>query len=102
MARPRSELQEILEDLLGSQNVYFQPPNGITMRYPAITYEWDDEDVQYADNERHRVHRRYTVTVYDRDPDSLLPEKVAKLPYCSFDRFFPANNLNHFVYNLYF
>lgn len=45
---------------------------------------------------------RYTVTIIDRNPDSAIPNKVAELPLCSFNRFYTADNLNHFVYNLYF
>lgn len=102
MARARIELQQVLEDLLGSRNVYFQPPASLRMAYPAIVYEWDNESVRYADNVRHRVHRRYSVTSIDRDPDSLTPDKIAQLPYASFAQSFKANDLNHVVYNLYF
>jgi len=102
MARARIELQQILETLLGSRNVYFQPPASLRMVYPAIVYEWDNESVQYADNVRHRAHRRYSVTSIDRDPDSATPDRIALLPYSSFDRSFKADDLNHVVYNLYF
>lgn len=42
------------------------------------------------------------VTVIDRDPDSVFAEKIAELPLCADNRFYTADNLNHFVYNLYF
>lgn len=72
------------------------------MRYPAIVYSQDDEDVSYADNKRYRGFKRYLVTVIDRDPDSELNDKVAELPYCGYDRRFVTDGLNHTVYNLYF
>lgn len=102
MGRPRLELQQLLETLLGSRNVYFQPPNGLKILYPAIVYEWDDQRVQYADNQPHLKTRRYTVTSISRDPDSIIPDKIAELQYSSFNRSFPANDLNHVVFNLYF
>ena len=102
MARPRIELQAILEDLLGARRVYFQPPNGFRMTYPAIVYEWDDLKVDYADNSPHVSTRRYSVTSIDRDPDSDIPNKIARLPLTSFDRAFPSDDLNHVVFNLYF
>lgn len=44
----------------------------------------------------------YKITLIDDDPDSELPDKLETFPLCQFDRFYPADNLNHWVYNLYF
>ena len=66
-------------------NVYFQPPQSVKMIYPCIRYELDSENVRYADNRRYKYHKRYKITVIDRDPDSTIPDEVAKLVYCSFD-----------------
>lgn len=100
MARPRSQLHQILKGIV--ENVYFQPPNGLQMKYPCIVYQRDSADTTYADNRPYHIDKRYTITVIDRDPDSAIPDKVASLPLCTFDRFFPADNLNHDVYTLYF
>lgn len=102
MAQDRLDLQIILEGLLGSENVYFQPPNNLTMQYPCIRYEWDDADTKFASNKPYRYTKRYQVTVIDRDPDSPVPDKVAMLPLCEFDRAYTADNLNHKVFNLFF
>jgi|SRR5688500_4883734 hypothetical protein len=98
----RLQLQALLELLLGSTNVYFQPPAGVQMQYPAIVYEWDDTDTRFADNRPYRHIRRYQVTVIDRDPDSVIPDKVADLPMCTFNRAFSAEDLNHKIFDLYF
>lgn len=100
MARPRIELQQRLSVL--TSNVYFQPPNGLKMKYPCIIYERDTLDVAYANNGPYRHTKRYSVTVVDRNPDSMLPEQVAMLPLCSHNRFFTADDLNHDVFTLYF
>jgi hypothetical protein len=99
---PRLELHDILKTILGSENVYFQPPNNTQMNYPSIVYQTDDYSVKYADDIPYNRRARFQVTVMDRDPDSLIPDKVAELPLCSFDRFFIADNLNHNVFNLFF
>lgn len=101
MAR-RLDLQALLVSLLGSNNVYFQPPPSVSMKYPCIIYSRDDMDIGFANNNPYKNKRRYQVTVVDQDPDSGIPEKVAKLPLCSYDRFYTADNLNHDVFNLYF
>jgi len=100
MAQLRSELHTLLKTL--ADNVYFQPPPSIQMQYPCIVYNRDDRDTVYADNQPYTHKKRYQVTVVDQNPDSDLPEKVAALPLCSFERFFTAENLNHDVYNLFF
>jgi hypothetical protein len=98
----RLQLHNLLRGILGSDSVYFQPPNNIQMQYPCIVYQRDDAETAYADNNTYRLVTRYQVTVIDRNPDSLVPSKVAELPMCTFNRYFAANNLNHDVYNLYF
>lgn len=99
---PRLELQNLLVDILGSNNVYFQPPPSIQLKFPCIIYNREFEDFKHADNKPYNRTKRYQVTVIDRDPDSDIPDKVAQLPLCSYDRFYTADNLNHDVYNLFF
>ena len=100
----RAELQTLLLSLLpeDSTNVYFQPPPNIQMQYPCIVYKRDHVRTSFADNKPYKHKKRYQVTVIDKDPDSDIPDKVAALPMCSYDRFFTADNLNHEVYNLFF
>ncbi len=98
----RLELHSILVNLLGSENVYFQPPESYKIVYPCIVYERSNSNTKFADNLPYKRHKRYTVTVIDYDPDTDLANKVENLPLCSFDRFFVTENLNHFVYTLYY
>ena len=101
MGRPRLDLHALLKTL-GAQKVYFQPPNGLQMVYPCITYERDDVDTRYANNFPYTTDIRYMITVIDRDPDSAIVKQVALLPMSSFNRSFQADDLNHDVYTLYF
>lgn len=98
----RLELQTFLEGLDGTAHVYFQPPENLTMAYPAIVYNRDYQGVQYADNTPYSRTRRYQVTIIDKDPDSLIPEKVAEMPLTRFVRHFATDGLNHDVYDVYF
>lgn len=98
----RLELQTILEDLLGTRQVYFQPPANVQMEYPCIVYERDAARTRFAGNTPYRYTKRYQVTIIDQDPDSDIPDKVAALPMCLFNRHFAANNLNHDVFNIFF
>ncbi len=98
----RLELQALLVSLLGSSNVYFQPPPTVKMQYPCIIYKRDYLLTDFADNKPYNYKKRYQVTVVDANPDSAIHEKVAVLPLCSYDRFYTADGLNHDVYNLFF
>ena len=98
----RLELQTLLEGLLGSRNVYFQPPSSVRMNYPAIVYSRDDIWIDHADNVSYMQVTAYQVTVIDPDPDSAVISKIAGLPRCSYDRHYVADNLNHDTFILYY
>lgn len=102
MSKPRTELQQLLESILGSGYVYFQPPASVKMNYPAIVYSLGSIRDLNADNEPYVHNKAYTVTVIDKNPDSPIAEKMIDLPECSFDRAYTADNLNHFVYTLFY
>lgn len=102
MARPRSELHVILEAIEGVNDAWFQEDPTKTLNYPVIVYARDDSFSLYADNIKYLFKKRYTVTVIDRDPDSLIPDLVELLPLTTFDRFYKSAGLNHFAFKLYF
>ena len=99
---PRPELHQILKDILGSDNVYFQPPASLRMLYPCIRYERDAMQIDHADDNPYMHRVRYLITVIDQNPDSTIHKGVANLPLCAYDRFYTAENLNHDVYRLFF
>lgn len=98
----RLDLQALLEDLLGRRNVYFQPPESVKMNYPAIVYALEDIESTFADDGVYLFHKQYTVTVIDKNPDSEFVDKVAGLPTCRFSRHYKSDNLNHYVFSIYF
>jgi hypothetical protein len=109
MAQDRLQLQTLLENLLVTDEqpdaklkVYFQPPANVQMEYPCVVYQRSYLDTKFAGNAPYRLTKQYLVTVIDRDPDSVIPDKVAALPLCSFDRAFVADSLNHDVFRLFF
>ena len=98
----RLELHEELKVILGSGFVYFQPPESVRMTYPCMVYSLDHIAVNHADDKPYRNTKRYSVTIIDKDPDSGIPDRMLVLPMCSFDRFYTADNLNHWVFHLYY
>ena len=97
---PRLQLHELLESF--AENVYFQPPTNIVLKYPCIIYKRDYAETEFADNMPYNHTLRYMVTVIDRDPDSDIPGKIAQMPQSLYNRYFTVDNLNHDVYRVYF
>ena len=99
----RSELSQVLRRILGSSNVYFQPPESIKMKYPCIRYSLSNIDMKYADNKMYADKDRYSIIVIDKNPDSVIFRNLLKtFQYISFDRFYTADNLNHWALTLYY
>jgi len=98
----RIQLHQILVDLLGSTNVYFQPPSTVQMKFPCIIYSRDARDEKFADNILYLGKDRYSISVVDKNPDSDIPDKVGALPLTSFSQHYVVDNLNHDVYSTYY
>ena len=98
----RLDLHEILCNILGSRNVYFQPPESIKLKYDCIIYSRKNINNVFADNSVYRQHDLYEVIIIYEDPDSDIPRKLSLLPMCSFDRHYTSDNLNHDVFTLYY
>lgn len=96
----RLDLQTTLEGILGSRNVYFQPPASIKMKYPAIVYARKTVAVRRANDTIYSQLPEYELTLIDPDPDSEFIDKLLQLPYCRFDRHFTSDNLNHDVFSI--
>lgn len=97
----RVELHTKLENLLGSKNVYYQPPANKTMQYDAIRYSLSRKDTKHADDRRYTSMNCYDVIVISRLPDPEVVDKILDLPYASFNRHYVSDNLNHYSITLY-
>ena len=98
----RLNLQTELETILGSRNVYFQPPSSVRMQYPAIVYSRKDIEKRSANDGVYQKLPSYEMILIDKNPDSKFVDKILELPYCSFDRHYESDNLNHDAFTLYY
>lgn len=98
----RLELHEKLCEILGSKNVYFDPPNGLMMNYPCIVYKKSGNSTLHADNKPYFVKRQYDVTTISRDPDNNIGDQIAQMLHCGYSTSFVKDNLHHDVYKLYY
>lgn len=98
----RLKLQSKLESLLGTKNVYYQPPETIKMEYPAIVYSKSNIRTTFANDSIYSKKLRYELIVISKKPDDPIIEKLLSLPYISYDRHYKSDNLNHDVLTLYY
>lgn len=98
----RIELHNKLKELLGSNNVYYQPPENLKMEYPAIVYCRDNVEKKYANDSGYSFSYSYTITVIDKKPDNDAINKILLLPYSNYSRHYVSEGFNHDVITLYF
>lgn len=98
--RTRIELHNQLKTLLGSDNVYYQPPENIKIQYPAIIYAKKNIDVINANDSIYYKNIDYSITVLDTRPDNKVIDKILSLNNARFERHYFMNSLNHDVINI--
>lgn len=98
----RLKLHELLCEALGSRQVYFQPPETVKMKYPAIVYSRNNISNRHANDDVYMQSPSYSITVIDKNPDSDIVDKVSLLPRCRFDRHYTSDNLNHDTFTIYY
>lgn len=98
----RLEFHEILVKILGSRNVYYQPPSDLQMVYPCFRYKRDKIESDHANDKKYKNSTRYQVTLIDKNPDSSFVDKLLELPESSHQRSYPADGLNHDVFEIYY
>lgn len=100
--RTRLTLQTELENLLGSKNVYYQPPENLKMEYPCIRYSKSEIRDIYANNRKYISNDVYDLVVISKKPDNPVIKKILDLPYSEFDRHYVSDNLNHDIIRIFY
>lgn len=95
------ELQAKFEELLGSGEVYYNPPASVRISYPAIVFSRSRIKNIFANNQVYGQANLYEVTTITEDPDDPIIGKISRLAMCSFDRHFVSDNLHHNTFSLY-
>lgn len=98
----RLELQNKLEEILGSRQVYYQSPETVKMEYPAIVYFRDKIRTDNADDRAYLKTKKYSVIVISKRPEDSLIDRILGLSYCVHERAYKSDNLYHDVFTLYF
>ena len=98
--KSRLELHTELCNVLGSKNVYFQPPESIRMKYPAIVYDLEGIENLFSGNCVYAQNCSYRVVFISSDPDSDTIAKLSRLPKSKYIKHYASDNLNHDVFRI--
>ena len=102
VADRRAKLSRELHQIFDKPDqIYFQPPEGTKMVYPAIVYSRAKIDTLKADNKNYLTYDRYNVTYIHKDGDDPMVDKILELPNCMHDRSMKINDLYHDYYTIY-
>ena len=103
MSRPRSELNTKFKSILGNNNVYFQPPESVKLKYDCIIYKDVTPFLRRANNFVYILQHKYQITYVTSNPTSPIVDQMLH-EFQMIDRVndFVSDGLYHYVYELYF
>lgn len=102
MAGAREDLDTLLCETIGSEYVYFQPPENLQIQYPCIIYSLNGFFDRHASNKTYHRRREYSLLYITSDPDDANIEAIGNLELCSLGKPYTAENLHHYPYTIYY
>lgn len=98
----RIKFHNKLKEVLGSNNVYFNPPRSTDIKYPCIIYNLKDIPIKRASNEIYILEHVYNVLLIGIKPYEDIKDKILiSFKYSKFDRPYINEGLYHYAYTIY-
>lgn len=100
MDNKRLEFHEQLKTFmiknLGVDNVYFQPPENLLMKYPCIVYHLATINTRHADDAIYKMDYRYDIKLIELEPDTGMATKfLTEFPKMHFGTPYNTDGLYH-------
>lgn len=102
MADKRLKLDNLLRKTLGSDQVYFQPPESVIMHYPCIVYNVSKIPVEYADDKVYLTNPKYVIRYITTEPDEEMRFTLIKVLGVPIIQTYAKDGLYHYIYELYY
>lgn len=93
----RLTLSRALHDILGTDNVYYNPPESQKMNFPCIVYSRTYINDIKADNIKYLDYTTYKIIVVSTKPDHPAIKEILKLPMTKFSTQYIKNGYYHDV-----
>lgn len=99
----RLKLHQELCELLGSKNVYFDPPENIKLKYPCFIYSKESPVTRSANNKMYFYMDSYNLIYIDANPDNDMTERVfSRFSYVRSGSSYVSDNLHHYTFDIYY
>ena len=100
----RLSFDEMLRERLGNKvNYYFQPPNNLLLKYPALVYKLDGIHHRHANDGVYTRKHVYHMVLITDNPDNDLADRIDDLPYCRMaGNSYTTDNLYHYPFTIYY
>ena len=100
--KTRAEVQKLLEEVLGSKNVYFQPPPNTSIKYPCFVFKFNKFHRRNADNTPYILTGCWEVHHMYKSVNNDLKEKMLFIaPWVEYDRRIVADGVYNDYYTIY-
>jgi len=97
MEKTRLTLHQTLVDILGSNNVYYNPPETLQMKFPCIVYNLDYIEDMHADNSKYIDWTTYKIYVVSKKVDHPAIRQILNIPMTRFSTRYVRDGLYHDV-----
>lgn len=98
----RIKLSNTLHSILRNDNIYYQPPESVKLKYPCIIYSRSDINATKADNINYHNSYFYNIILISKTVDPAEISSLMSLPGISFDRMYISDNLYHYVFTIFY
>lgn len=105
--KTRITLDQRLRDVLTATDVdvttghiYYQPPSGHRICYPAVVYKLLTQRPIYADNSLYGVWDNYEIQVICEKVDHPLVRAISEAFDLPISNMYVSNRLYHYIFNL--
>lgn len=101
--KERIDLHNKLCEILGNSRAYFQPPESMQLKYPCIVYSRNSDYANKANNKLYMYEHSYQLIYITDDGETDMPLRLLRaFPKCRQGQPYPADNLYHFPFDLYY
>ena len=98
----RVKLHRIMQDLIGNNNVYFQPPESVKLKYPCIIYNLAKVSVVHADDKVYLMNPKYVIRYITLDADDNTRLALVRGLGVPIIQTYAKDGLYHYIYELYY
>lgn len=99
--KTRKEFLEVLKQEI-CPNIYFTPPDDVTLKFPACVVTREDFDIRKANNKPYMSNMGYKVVYMSKNESDEIFMKISNtFMYSAFRSEYKVNGLYHKVFVIY-